>query len=145
MGISSEPQEVPVSEPVPFCLGPLRDTHPFPLSYSAPIYLLGFLENYHAGMSFSQKGKIILEFDSSHQSNQPSELNDPLTPFICSISDGTRADSGNTYHLSLLNQLPTPLWAKSPTDVSKIHSTPPIMIQIDTSKSLPRINQYPIG
>ena len=101
MGISSEPQEVPVSEPVPFCLGPLRDTHPFPLSYSAPIYLLGFLENYHAGMSFSQKGKIILEFDSSHHSSQPGELNDTLISCICSSSGSTNADSGNTGRLSI--------------------------------------------
>ena len=68
---------------------------------------------------------LILEIDSSHQSNQPGELNDPLTFFISSISDGTRADSGNTDHLSLLNQLPLSLWAKSPTDVGKIHSQLP--------------------
>ena len=41
VGISNEPQEVPVPEPIPFCLGPLRDTHPFLLSSSAPIRLLG--------------------------------------------------------------------------------------------------------
>ena len=54
--------------------------------------------------------------------DQPHELNDPLTSFICSISDGTRPDSGNTDHLSLLNQLPLSLRAKPPTDVYKIHS-----------------------
>ena len=44
--------------------------------------------------------------DSHHQSYPPGELNDPLTSFIFSVSDGTRAHSGNTDHLSLLNQLP---------------------------------------
>ena len=61
------------------------------------------------------------------------------------ISDDNKIDSGNTDHLSLLNQLPLSLWAKSPTDVGKIHSTPPIKIQIDPSKPLPRINPYPIS
>ena len=46
--------------------------------------MLGFL---------SPKREIILELDSSHQSRPPAELNDPTTSFICSISDGTRADS----------------------------------------------------
>ena len=61
------------------------------------------------------------------------------------ISDDNKIDSGNTDHLSLLNQLPLSLWAKSPTDVGKIHSTPPIKIKIDPSKPLLRINQYPIS
>ena len=51
--ISNEPQEVSVSEVIPFCLRPLRDTHPLLLSSSKPICLLvcGFLENHHAGIS----------------------------------------------------------------------------------------------
>ena len=147
MGISNELQEVPISEPAPFWLGPLRDRHHFLLSPSAPTHLLSqdFLEKYHARISFSQKKEIIVEFDSSHKSTQEGELKDPLTSFICSISDGTRADSGNTDHLSLLNQLPPFLWVKSPTYAGKIHSTPLIKIQIDPSKPLPRVNQYPIS
>ena len=65
-----------------------------------------------------------------------------MTFFICFISDSTRADSENTDYLSLLNQLPPFLWAKSPTDIDKIHSTTPIKFLIDPSKSLSRINQY---
>ena len=61
--------------------------------------------------------------------------------FIYSFSNCTRADSGNTDHLSLLNQLPPSLWAKSLTDVGKIHNTPPMKIQVDPSKPLPRINK----
>ena len=68
-----------------------------------------------------------------------------LCNLICFISDGTRDDSGSINHLSLLNQLPPSLWAKSPTDIGKIHSTPPIKIQIDPSKRLPRINQCPMS
>ena len=103
MGISNEPQQVPVSEPIPFFLGPLRDPRPFLFSSSASIHLLGqdFLKKYYAGI-FSKKEEIILEFDSSHQSNQSGELNDLLTLFICSVSD-SRADSGNTDNLSILN------------------------------------------
>ena len=43
--------------------------------------------------------------------------------------------------LSLLNQPPLFLKAKSPTDIGKIHSTTPITFLIDPSKSLSRINQ----
>ena len=79
--ISNEPQEVPVSEFFPFCLSPWRDTYHFPLSSTTSIHLLGqdFSEKYHARISFSQRGKMILDFDSYHQSNQPDELNDALT------------------------------------------------------------------
>ena len=48
----------------------------------------------------------MLELDNSHQNNQPGELNNSLTSFIFSISDGTKADSGKTDYLSLLNKLP---------------------------------------
>ena len=41
---------------------------------------------------------------------------------------------GNTDHLSLLNQLPPSLWAKSTTVIGKIHSAPPIKVRIDPSK-----------
>ena len=40
-GISNKSQKVPVSEPTPFYLGPLRDTHPFLPSSSVPIHSLG--------------------------------------------------------------------------------------------------------
>ena len=63
---------------------------------------------------------------------------------MCCVSDSTRAGSGKTDHLSLLNQLPPSLWTKSPTEVGKIHSVLPT-IHIDPSKPLPRINQYPIS
>ena len=56
----------------------------------------------------SPKREIILELNSNQQSRPPAELNDPTTSFICSISDGTRADSGNTNHLTLINHLPLP-------------------------------------
>lgn len=49
------------------------------------------------GMSFSQKGKILFEIDSS-QSIPRHELNNNLTTFIFSISDSTKADSGNIDH-----------------------------------------------
>ena len=41
----------------------------------------------------------------------------------------------------LSNQLPPSLWAKSLTDVVKIHNTPPMKIQVDPSKPLPRFNK----
>lgn len=83
------PRELPVSEPIPFSLGPLRDTHPFLLSSSALVHLLGrdFLDKHHARIYLSPKGKIILAFDSSHQSNQSHKLNDPLTSFHCFSSE----------------------------------------------------------
>lgn len=45
--------------------------------------------------------------------------------------------------MSLLSQLPPFLWEKSPTDIAKIHSAPPISTQTDPSNPLPRINQCP--
>lgn len=59
--------------------------------------------------------------------------------------DGTRADSGNTDHLSLSNQVLLSLWEKSSTDVGKFYSTLTIKIQIDPSKPLQRNNQYPVS
>ena len=69
VGLSNELQEVPISHPIPFFLGPLRDTHPFLLSLSASAHLLGWDFKYDAKIRSSPKGEIILEFDSSHQSN----------------------------------------------------------------------------
>ena len=96
-------------------------------------------------MSFSQKEEIILEFDNSHKNSQPSELNDTLISSIVSVSNCTRADSGNIDYLFLLDQQPLSLSAKSSTDIDKIHSVLPIKSQIDSSKSLPRHYQYFIG
>lgn len=64
-----------------------KSIYTFLLISSAPIHLLGqyFLEKYQAKISFSQIGEIILDFDSSQQSNQPGELNDPST-FLFSLS-----------------------------------------------------------
>lgn len=56
-GISNEPQEVPASEPMPFCSGALRDTHPFLTGSSTAFHVLGrdFLQEHHAGICFSEK------------------------------------------------------------------------------------------
>lgn len=76
-------------------------------------------------------------------SNQPGELNDTLAPFIC--SDNPTAYFGDFCYLFLLNQL----WAslrekkKYSNGVGRIYRAPPIKIQIDLSKTLPRINQHP--
>ena len=51
----------------------------------------------------------------------------------------------DTSDLSLLNHLPLSLWAKSTTDMGRIHSAHLSNIQIDPLKLLPKINQYPIG
>ena len=88
VGVSNPPREVTVSEPIPFNLGPLRDIAPFLRGSSTPILLLGwdFLEKYHAEISFSRKGEIILEFDSSQQNGQSGELNGSSTSLLCSSS-----------------------------------------------------------
>lgn len=48
------------------------------------------------------------------------------------------------YHLSQ-ESATTLLKAKFLTNVGKMHSTAPIMIQIDSSKPPPRINPYPMS
>ena len=68
-----------------------------------------------------------------------------MTSSICCEANSTRADSGNTDHLSLLSQLPPSLWTKSPTDVGKIQGVPPIKDSRRSSKPLPRINQSPLN
>ena len=77
-------------------------------------------------LEFLPKWEIILEFHSNSQNSQPGELSDPLLSLLCFVSDGPGADLGDADHLSLLSQLPSSLWAKSPTDIGKIHSTLPI-------------------
>ena len=123
VGVLHKLQQVPLSKPIPFGLGPLRDTYPFLLSSSTSIYLLGrdFLEIYHAGISFSRNGEIILELDSSNQNSQISKANDPSTSSISSASDDTRAKFRDTNNLSLLDQLPPSLLAKSLTDIGRVH------------------------
>ena len=66
--------------------------------------------------------------------DQPHELNDPLTSFICSILDGTRADSENTDNLSLIKSGTTFLKGKISQDIGKIHCVNPITIQIRSLK-----------
>lgn len=121
---------------------PLKRHTPCSLSFLHPyLFIILRLLGELSCQNFSQKGEIILEFDSSRQSSTLSELNE----FTCSVSDGSRADSGSTDHLSLLNQRPFSLRAESANDVSKIHTTSPIKIQIDFSKPPLKINQYSIS
>lgn len=57
VGISNEPQEVTVSEPILSCLDTLRDTYPFSLIPQLITHVVDqdFLEKCHARISFSQK------------------------------------------------------------------------------------------
>ena len=120
VGICNEPQEFPVSEHIHFGLCPLRDTHPFLLWSPTPtIYHAEMSEKHHDKIFFSQKGEINPELDVSHQRSQSGKLNDALTSIVCCVLEKTRADSGNTDHLSLLNQLPPYFWAKLPTGIDK--------------------------
>ena len=128
MWISNEPQEVPVSEPIPFCLGPFRNTHAFLLISSDSIYLLGwdFLEKHHSIISFSQKEDII----SIKVTNKVNQMT--LWHSLC-------LPSLTVLELILETLIICPYWIsyhlsfgkKSPNDVGKIHSTPPIKIQIE--------------
>lgn len=59
--------------------------------------------------------------------------------------DSTVAESGDTNPLSLLDQLSSCIWARSLTDIGRIHSAPFIKIQIEPQNPLPRINKYPIN
>ena len=128
--ITNKRQQVPIYKPIFFCLGPLRDTYSFLLSVSALGHLLGQdLEKYHAGISFSQKGETILEFDDNNQNNWSNELDiSSSTSFICTVSDNIKADAKDSSHFPLMNQLAPSLWAKSSTDVSRIHSAALIKI-----------------
>ena len=98
---------------------------------------------YHARNSFSlKKRETFLEFDISHQSNQWSEK---MIPWHFLYVLYQTANSGNMNHLFLQNPLALSLQALSPTDIGKITSAFPISIQVDPSKPLSRIKQYPIS
>ena len=100
--MSNEPQEIPASEPISFCLGPLRDTYLFLLSSFAIAF--SFAHDLFKNIMFEflplNKRKIILEFDYNHQNSQLGELKDPVTSFVCSICHGPKTYSGNTDHPS---------------------------------------------
>lgn len=61
MGISNEPQEVTVSEPIPYCLDTFRDTYPFSLIPQLITHVVDqdFLEKCHVRISFSQKDELF--------------------------------------------------------------------------------------
>lgn len=104
MGGPNRAQQFPVPEPLSFCLGPLRDTHPFSL-LPLTSHLLGqaFSGKYQARIFFSQKGEFTLNLTAVLK------VKDPLVSFISSFSDGTGAESADTGYLSLLEELLSPL------------------------------------
>ena len=61
-GVSHKPQQVPVSAPIPFCSGPLRESHPFLLSFST--HLQPRCLRKVPCQNVSQKMEIILESKS---------------------------------------------------------------------------------
>lgn len=87
----------------------------------------------------------MLEFDGNCQNGLLGELNGLSTSLIRSSFNSTVAESDNTDQLSLLDQLPSFLQAKYSTDIGRIHSAPPIQIQIDPSNPFPSSNQYLIS
>lgn len=122
VGISNEPQEVPLSEPIIFCL------RVFSLRISTLFSLdLPSLHNIRPSQRsitlnfFLPKGGNNSRWRVVIKVTNQGELNNPLIFSICSVSDSTRADYGTTNHLSLLIQESLPL-VKSQTDTGKIHS-----------------------
>lgn len=88
-----------------------------PLSFFCPLILLAQRTSQKSTMleiSSSLAGKNNSSVDGSHGSTQPGGLSDPLPSFIC--SDSTRPDLESRCLFVPLNQLPTPLWAKSPVN-----------------------------
>lgn len=79
------PPQIPVSEPVPFCLGPgerhTPSSVPLPYSWTGP----RFLRKIPGCNFFPSKGGNNVELDISNQDGQPGDLNDTLTPFICCL------------------------------------------------------------
>ena len=113
VGLSDELQKVHISEAILF-FRPLEKHTPFSPQFLHPYLFIWprLLREVCQNFSLPQGGNI-LQLDSSHQSSQSGRLNDPLTYFICSVFDDTTADSRNTDHLFLLDQIPPSLWAKN--------------------------------
>ena len=130
---------------IPFCLGYFSEIHtlfsfvPLPLSFIRP----NFLGEVSCQNFFLPKGEIIPEIYSSYKgTNQVNKMTLWYLSFVASLMV-------LEIILEIWSVVPielcTPsLWAKSPTDVDKFCSRPPIKIQIDFSKPLPRSNQYSI-
>uniref|UniRef100_K7E0E8 Uncharacterized protein n=1 Tax=Monodelphis domestica TaxID=13616 RepID=K7E0E8_MONDO len=49
------------------------------------------------------------------------------------------------YDLPQLEEVPSSLWATDSSDIGRILSAPPIQVQLDPSKPLPRVPQYPLS
>lgn len=88
------------------------------------------------GGSKKKKVKVSLEFKFNTQENST-----PIA-IICIL----QTKAVQTLHSSALLNMKFPdLWVKSLTEIGTIHSAPPIMIQVDPTKPLLRINKYPIN
>lgn len=117
--------------------------HTLLLSSSSLTHLLGqdCLENNHTGI-FLPKGRNNSGSDSSNLSSQPGKLNNSLIALIYFVSDITVAESADSEHLFLLDQLPASLWAGFSDYIGRIHSALPIKIQMHQNFSSELIKLY---
>ena len=82
----------------------------------------------------NKKVEVSLEFKFSSQENSTP------TTIICSL----QTKAVQTLHSSALLNMEFPgLWVKSLTEIGTIHSAPPIMIQVDPTKTSPKNKQIP--
>uniref|UniRef100_A0A5F8HBR7 Gag-Pol polyprotein n=1 Tax=Monodelphis domestica TaxID=13616 RepID=A0A5F8HBR7_MONDO len=131
VGITNHVQSVYLSQPLPFILGEVKDMHSFLLSSDAPLHLLGrdFLDKYKATIEFSPGKEIRLSLSPS---DAPPTFQILTAPIIA-------------YDLPQLEEVPSSLWATDSSDIGRILSAPPIQVQLDPSKPLPRVPQYPLS
>lgn len=84
-------------------------------------------------IKFNSGGGTVLEF-----------LDSPDPEVLCSLQPGIDETETVKYESPYLSEVPECLWAPSSTDIRKIKSAEPIKIQIDHSKPLPKLPQYPL-
>lgn len=71
-------------------------------------------------------------------------LDSPDPEPLCSLQPGIDETETGKYESASLSEVPECLWATSSTDIRKTKSAEPIKIQIDHSKPLPKLPQYPL-
>ena len=134
VGVSNKPLRAFRTNPLSVILGQDHFQHTFLLVPGAPCHLLGrdILSFLSALLSFTPTG-----FQLEHRS--PS----PVLVTALSLLPQSDIPAPSDEELALA-EVPPQLWATDHTDIGRISTAVPIEVQIDPSRPLPCLRQYPL-
>lgn len=143
-GVSTQCMSAYKSQTLEFQVGSLSGLLSFLLVPLAPRCLLeicfGISQCIHFLLS---KGGIYLNQEQKEQTEQLQNENEVTEKYRSnkySSKQGLRNDTND-----LLQALPDHLWSQYSTEIGNIHSTTPIKVEVNLSKPLPNIRQYPFN